>query len=289
MKYALYTISIVTAIALQSCTPEPLDIELDTVEPKLVVSSQVIPNQVMIVTLSKSFSALAFSEEEEGDSVPTDLLNQILVSNATVTITYLGITDTLYGIPTVPGLYVSLQTPQFDHVEYTLEAFDPATGMSISSTASMLPFVGFDTVSTSSGTTSNLDWVDVHYEFTDPPNEDNWYMVNYYLQTNDSLQVGSPFTSGNEIPTVTQLLSDQFFENSVYSDTYRLYDLDSDTILVSVSNISKEYFDFLTLRERSTNFFTDLSKEPLNYPTNIDGGYGFFTTHHPDIEVEIID
>ena len=70
--------------SLWGCLPEPLDVKgLPVVKPQIVVSTQIIPDQSVIVLLTKTFGALDASD----DSDPEALLDQIAVNDATVTIT----------------------------------------------------------------------------------------------------------------------------------------------------------------------------------------------------------
>jgi hypothetical protein len=59
----------------------------------------------------------------------------------------------------------------------------------------------------------------------------------------------------------------------------------SDTIGVSVSNISQGYYEFLDLYGRAGSPLTQITGEPIDYPTNVTNGYGYFTTHVPDLHV----
>ena len=77
VKYFLFVFSIVIS-ALFSCRPKPIDIGVKPGDVKLVVFTQVIPNNVMIVTLTRSFSPLS------GNT--SDNLSSLLVSGATVQI-----------------------------------------------------------------------------------------------------------------------------------------------------------------------------------------------------------
>ncbi len=284
----MLTITAIFTLLLMACTPKPLDIQLDDVAPKLVVASQVIPNQIMIVTLSKSFSALEFSQDDS-DSIPDELLDQLLVTDGTVTISYLGQTDTLYMV--VPGLYASITTPQYDNIDYTLEAYDPYTGLSVTSTTRMLPFVAFDTVYLSRETVGGFETIRVDYALNDPTG-DNWYMINFYSGYNDPNDLSSPFQENNDGLAETELLSDQTFGSSYHTGHYHLFDVDEeeiDTLFITLSNISEEYYDYLALRERGGNLFSQVVSEPINYPSNVVGGYGFFNTHHPNIHIFDLD
>jgi len=269
-------------VALTSCQPKPLKVDLEQAETKLVISSQLIPNSVMIVTVSKSFAAL--DQTNEKDTTGNDLLNQILVSNAQVTITYEGIEEPLFAIPNLNGFYASINVPQKLNVEYKLKVYDPETNLQITSTETMLKQIPFDSVSASKGIDTSSNNVLLEYSFTDPADKINYYMVNIYATSKDTSQVNSPFEK-NTAEQVTILLSDVAFNGEKFEGERTLYNWTTDTIVSSLSNISEGYFNYLSARKRGGNMISSLMGEPINYPTNIVGGYGFFTTHFPDIRI----
>jgi len=115
---------------------------------------------------------------------------------------------------------------------------------------------------------------------------DNWYMINIYAQGEvmpGGLDINSFFQSSGNVLRKTELLSDLTFENNVFEGNIELPDVNpQDSIVVTLSNINEKYFEYLQIRQNSTNFFTEITKEPVSLPTNIEGGLGFFNTHFPD-------
>jgi hypothetical protein len=274
MKNLLLIIS--ATYLLFSCTPKPIDIDLEALQPKLVIGSQVVPNQVMIITVSKSFSALDNSSDEA-------LLNSLLVANANVWVTYSGHTDVLFSDPNSPGVYASISTPLTTDTEYTLNVYDPQTGESITSTSTMLAPISFISVIADSGINGTISYIDVTVNIADLASENNYYMVNLY--SSDALQnpeESSIFDFQSTIPATTFLIADLEYGNgNAITKTHRLYDWNTDTIFASLSNISREYYDFLVAKERSGNTEDQLLSEPTNFPSNVQGGYGYFNTHYP--------
>lgn len=274
---------LVLFLLLSACLPKPIDIDIEPYQPKLVVSSQIIPGRVMIVALTKSFSAL--SNSTEADTVPATFLDSILVSDAIVTVNYLGNTDTLFMI--TPGIYASINTLQYSYGVYTLSAKDPASGLEITATSTLLPKVDFDTaypvITRAVGDTS----IKVKFEFDDLP-EKNWYAINYYVKRNGTgIDINSIFSAGsNKVLTELELLSDLTFSDSHYTGETTLSGIGfTDTIAVSIANISEGYFEFLTAYKRAGGLFNQLTGEPVNYTSNVIGGHGYFNTHYPDIRV----
>ena len=64
---------------------------------------------------------------------------------------------------------------------------------------------------------------------------------------------------------------------------------EGDTIAVYLSNINKDYYDFIQLRLDNRFSLVEFISEPLNYPTNVQGGRGYFNLYVPDIRFLILD
>ena len=287
MKNSHFLIGLIGSglILLTACEPDPIDIAIDTPQPKLVVSSQIIPNQIMIVSLTKSFSAL--SSETKSDSVSDDFLADVFVKDAFVTVSYFGQTDTLTML--TAGIYASISTLLYDYGFYTLKALDPATGLEVSATSTILPQVKFDTIYPA---ISDDSIVTMKFGFSDIPGEENYYVINYYKKVSDAtgggFDINSYFSIGsNKLLAYFELLNDKTIENHQYSkETVFSSEVGaSDTIAVTLSNISKGYYDFLSAYKKSGTIFNQITGEPINYPTNVVGGYGYFNTHYPDVRI----
>lgn len=277
-----------------SCETEPLGIEVEQVQPQIVVASQVIPDQFMAVGLTRSFGALDIDTEK--DTVTSDFLSRIVVDSAIVTISYLGLVDTLFML--VDGIYVSLNTLQYPNEQYSLDVLDLSDSTRVFATTEMLPFVGFDSVEVVVDRSGQDTTVTIQYQFTDPPGE-NWYMLNYYrkygrnsidslpIDTTDlpaNFDINSYFDLGSNLLVETQLLTDKTFGSArVTGSASPLNIRPTDSIAVALSNISEEYYDFLHLRNQSQDWYSTIFNEPVHYPTNVINGLGYFNTHYPDV------
>jgi hypothetical protein len=272
--------------ALRSCVPPPIDIDyISPHEPRLTIASQIIPSQVMVVAVTRSFTVLDGASEQ--DTIPQSFLDSILVEHALVVVKYMGHHDTLTKI--APGLYASLTVLQFNYGTYELYVRDSMTGLEATATSVLLPLVPFDTITPVVTKTPADTTVKAKYEFTDPADVPNWYVVNFFVKKNSSNSAGldmySYFNSGNQ-NTFFELISDKTFNGTLYSAETELENVTaSDTIAVTVSNISEGYFEFLTAFKRSGSLMNQLTGEPINYPTNVKGGYGYFNTHYPDVRI----
>ena len=263
-------------IGMISCTPEPLDISVPQADPKLVVYSQALPDQALIVTLSKSFSALSTPNEIEDstrqDSINNIFLNQFLVDNATVSISGADYNDTLDRL--AKGVYVAPLFPFSPGNSYELKAFDPVTGFSISSFATTLPVVEFDSVSAKRETNDDSLDVTITYKVNDPAG-DNYYLVNVYT---DSIPDNNFFNFTGESNTNSIAFSDREFPPGEVEREDEFTLTMTDTLVITLTNISQDYFDFIKARERSGNSFLS---EPISFPSNVTNGLGYFNLHFP--------
>lgn len=272
LKYSY--IILLTMTALFSCRPKSIDLEVQSAEPKLVAFTQVIPDNIMIVTLTKSFSAL--------DNPETSMAN-ILVSGATVKITSNNVTYDFYELN--PGVYASYSVAAFE-VGQTFDLFAAANGDTITSTSSMLEKATFSSITPSVEKLAMDTNIFLDFSFNDFPNIPNWYLINVYKKapnTGQTFDVSSLFNNGSNYLIKSMLVSDKEF-NGTYQRNLELENTKwNDSIVVTLSNISEKYFDFLGYSMGNGGVFSQMNIEPLNYPTNIVNGYGFFNTNIPDV------
>jgi hypothetical protein len=269
MKYVV----LIALLFTIGCTPNPIPITLDEVDPMPVVWSQAIPNSTTLIYMGRTFSALSY---QEGDSTNTDsLLQQLLVPQAIVTLSNGLETDTLFKI--TDGLFATLTMELIPGNTYYLQALDLTHNQSVSSAAMMMPVVAIDSVNWNAIDTSTYE---IEVRFTDPPGS-NWYALHFYSTFEDPLEVQDPFAANNI--TETALLSDLELNSANALIVKELDFITSDTVFVSLNNISEEYYNYLSQRQRGGTIYNQLVQEPINYITNINGGYGFFSLHTPSV------
>ena len=282
MKTIAYFFALIAAaFALTSCEPNPIDIELPAPPAKLVISSQVIPDNYLAVSVSRSFSSLKGDQNTvEKDSA---FLVGLMVEHALVVVTYDGINDTLIHLGN--GVYGSERIIQQPHHSYQLYVKDSASGLSCSSNSIMLPQVTFDTVYPVIERTAAGTSVYMEYEFTDPASSGNFYAVSLHPKPKETTYEVNNLVKFTNKNSNTTLLSDVQMAERKYKGRWKLNVGAQDTIVFSLSNVSEGYYKFLTAYERSNSFFNQATGEPINYPSNIVNGYGFFNTHNPDFRV----
>ena len=280
IKYIFGLISIV--LMLVKCQPDPLDIILQEYEPSLVVASQVLPGKIMFIGLTRSFTVLSDAGSKGyGDS---STFANLLVDSAFVSIEHGGQVDTLFKIS--PGLFASPTPLDNPGTNYTLKVTDYLLNKSATASAEMLANVKFDTVYPVVINNLNDTIVTIHAELINNPNDNNFYMVNVYSREilKNGLDLNSFFNNGeNKIQSTVLYKGADLKKIDFKIDIELELAGPGDSVAVALSNISEDYYDFLKKREKGRDVFTELTNEPINYPSNVKGGLGFFNTHFPDV------
>ena len=283
MKSIKYIFGLIcTVLIFAKCQPDPLDITLQDYEPSLVVASQVLPGKIMFIGLTRSFTVLSSAGSKGfGDS---STFANVLVDSAFVSIEHSGQFDTLFKV--APGLFASPSPLDNPGENYTLKVTDYLLNKSVTASAEMLPNVKFDTVYPV--IINNIDdtIVTIHAELIDYPNGDNFYMINVYSREilENGLDLNSFFDNGENKIQSTVLYKGPELEKIDFKIDIELELAGvTDSIAVALSSISESYYEFLKKREKGGNVFTELTNEPINYPSNVKGGFGFFNTHFPDV------
>ena len=263
------------AFCLGACIPEPLDVKnVPILNPRIVVSSQVVPGQSIAILLTKSIGALEAGRSTDAQT----LLNEIVINDASVTISYQGKTDTLQFIST--GVYGSVSTPLIAGEEYRLKVSSPSMGTASASTF-MESQVKFESVNARLYLTGDDSLAKVDYTFKDAPGK-NWYMIDVqrFRSRQDLTKLLNP-------RMFIKILADESFDGLSYHDSltipFRRFS-EGDTVAVFLANISEEYYRYLSVSLDNRNRVS-LVSEPLNLPTNVQNGYGYFNMHFPDVRV----
>ena len=269
------------ALALWACTPKPLKIDLVQAPVKLAISTQIVPGQAIIVTVSKSFSAL-----QQTDS--NSLLSQFLVEHARVILTANGTDFKLTKI--APGIYGNLIGPNAPGTVFNLAVYDSTTGLSITSQTKY-----YETVSIDSLWFDRIILVDdtnyfANIRFVDPAGQ-NHYMINTYKNSDAFTRIdGSDILFDGNNGVRTTPVSDAIFTQALHTERVPLFNYKKgDTLTVTLSNISPDYYKYLVERNRARrNGLGTALGEPVTLTTNIVGGYSFFTAIIPNIRRKVI-
>lgn len=264
-----------------SCLPEPLDVKvIPVIEPEIVVSSQIIPDQTLLILLTRTFGALDASD----DSDPQELISLIAVNDAVVTIEGPHGRDTLNFLGN--GIYGGVMIPFEVDEEYQLRVNSAGLGEVHAKTRvkKKIDFAQIEAELFSNGYDDTL--AQITYTFRDP-SESNWYMINVQeVEQEDFIEnILNP-------RAYTVLIPDDEFNGESYGERFRVFPRDyepGDTIAVSLANISEAYYQFMKLRIDNRFSFVEFISEPVNYPSNVAGGKGYFNLYVPDVRFFVFD
>lgn len=269
----------IIALAVAACLPEPLPVgDIPTLQPKIVVSSQIVPEQGLVVLITKSIGAL----DAGRDSDPEALLAQIVINNAKVTLQSNDQIDTLVNLG--DGLYGGLTFDLAAGATYTLHVVTDSLG-EVTASSQVKQQVPFQSANASVYSNGYDSLASIDYSLNDPTGK-NYYMVNVqrFSRTQDVNSLLSP-------RIFTRLTEDTNFEGKYFQEEFKVFFQDysvGDTVAVFLSNINKDYYDFMKLRNDNRYNLADFASEPINYPTNVEGGYGFFNLYVPDVRLFVL-
>lgn len=265
---------------LGGCIPDPLDVDnVPSLQPKIVIGSQVIPGQGLMIYVTRSIGAL----EASWGSELAPLLQQIAIDDALVTLSYDDRVDTL--INQAFGVYVGASDAVVAGKSYTLRVKSPQWG-EVQATALAPQQVFFQSVESSLYLTGYDSLARIRYSLLDPP-EPNWYMINV-----QKISATTPVDRYLNPRVFTRLVQDTAFNGQQFQEEFNVIFqnyTEGDSVLVTMSNISPEYFHYLWLRNDSRYSLAGFASEPLNFPTNVQGGYGYFNLHIPDVRVFVLE
>ena len=273
---------IIALFLLLSCRPKPLDIKLDTYEPEIVVASQIVPNYLMMVGLTRSFTVLSNAGyDSNGDA---EIFSNLLIDSALVTVMSESGIDTLYMVS--PGLFASLNKLEKTGGSYFLRVVDYDLNKVAEAISTMKENVPFDEVIPSLNIEDGDTTIDIYLKFKDIPNQSNFYVLSVYSRNSNKggLDVNDFFKNGSNNIEYQELIDDNDQNGNMLMRSFNLSSVSTDdSLMVSLSNISEGYFRFLDSRVRSGNPLSDITNEPVNYPSNVNNGLGYFNTHYPSI------
>lgn len=293
MKVLAY--SILLLVIATSCLPEPIDIDVKQAESKSVVSTQVLPGNGMALWLTKSFSAL--SNGNNGDISSQDL-SKYLISDAKVSISYNNQKVELVSL--IGGLYGSNQIEQIPGISYELQIEEPNGGKTLKATTQVLPLVNLDSATVKFELMEEFGDDDykltTNFKLNDPAGK-NYYMYSIIVnpvtelveEINGEGSGQNPIGLTNLNNVLAKHAKTWVFEDNSENDgkeitgEYSLFFGDfeqGDTVVAALSNISEDYYKFLFAQERAEQSVQFIS-EPVSYPSNIEGGLGYFALHYP--------
>jgi hypothetical protein len=246
--------------------------------PKIVITPLFNSEDELGVLVTRSFSSLASMQENQ-----FDLLYGARVNGAKAIIEHNGMRHELLSFSPI---YLSGEITFSPYSEYTLTVTDTLNGETVKATTMMLPQVNLDTLMLTVSRQYNDTALNLKIRI-----HDDGIVKKYYLTT---FKLNQEITKDKSSKSsIKKSLYDQIeiFDNSstkdgklVYEKTFRQNQVEfgsRDSVIVEVSEVSKAYYDYLTIYKKTGSFLNQLTGEPINFPTNVKGGAGFFFLVYP--------
>ena len=264
---------------LYSCQPKPLEIEVTQSPATLTVSAAAPDNHTVLVSACYSFnSLLSLTDTATGG---TAIPENILLKDAVITLTG-NHTDTLTKV--VSGVYGKSDLTLENGRRYTLNIYDLAEGKTTTATttyhlppevASITPVVRRKYADTT---------IDLNIQFSSVASE-HFYFISYHSSVSARAVSNSPQAVAASLASfsakqLTLFTAAQLNETGLRCSIPMTCKA-SDTLLVHIGEIDRDYYDYLTAYKKSGSFINQLSGEPINLPTNVLKGLGFFALSQP--------
>ncbi|MFV1882959.1 MAG: DUF4249 family protein [Balneola sp.] len=282
----------ISSLIFTSCSIESLPISVEPAEEQIAVASLIGPEETFFVVLSRSFSALS---AEDVNDLTNGAIDRLFLDRALVTLEYEGVTDTLEKVFDINGLYgTELQTFE-DFQMLSLSVFDSSTSETISAQSMLLPQIEIDSVTVTRDPDGFDDSAILTYNIIDRP-EDNFFVVQaYQLTDSDTSSSGSTqngfFFNNDTFLIYEELVTDLGVSEDgvIRKEEFISFSSPVDSALVVITNISEGYYRFLEARRRSGGVISSLANEPVNHPTNVENGVGYFSAHRPWATLVIVE
>ncbi|MFY8020942.1 MAG: DUF4249 family protein [Bacteroidia bacterium] len=269
---------------LLACKPEALDVKMPKAPEQPSIASQYGIDGILGLVLSKSFDAGKQLYTADSNGIQYD--STLLLSGAIIQIKGGGQTFTLEELE--PGIYASSSANLIDGENYQLDVMC-ADGKTLQASSIKQSKVSFNELSAT--LSANNKNVLVKFSFNDLPGTDNYYVVNY-ISGNQTQQVPDkpdPEYIAKRIleqNATYDLIDESLFKAGVYKGEKTINrPSNSDTIAVALTHISKGYYQYLQAQKKAGTLFNQIRAEVVNFPSNIQNGYGYFELNEPDFHL----
>jgi hypothetical protein len=269
---------------LLSCKPEALDVKMPRTSEKPSVAAQYGIDGTMALVLSKSFDAGKQIYTADSNGISYD--SSLLLSAAQVEITGDGKLISFYELD--PGIYASTTAFFNDGSYYDLKILT-ADGKSIQAQSRKMEKVNFEEIKLSY--LDNNKSIKINFSFNDISNPGSYYVVNY-ISGNKQTQIPDKPDPEYIAKRILEqnasydLIDETQFKNGIYNGEKTITrPSESDTIAVALTHISKGYYHYLQAQKKAGTLFNQIRAEVINFPSNVQNGYGYFELNEPDFRI----
>ncbi|OSZ79172.1 hypothetical protein CAP35_13230 [Chitinophagaceae bacterium IBVUCB1] len=285
MKINKIIFLLLTSASLFSCRkPKPLDIAIPQRKDEIVLSSMLTDGNTLLVAAGYSVEAISnINEETANTTVPKNML----IDSGLVTLTPAGGGEAITLTKVSAGMYGSRNMALQPGQRYTLRVTDLRKGLQATATTTLMPqpsacMVAPAYQSTTAGDTLYKLQIDIPDTYRGAQ-----YFVSYTTsrQLRQNVKLFSQTASQNlsaltnfEPKQIELLQSDN---DGQLSRSISVRVSPRDTLIVQVARIDDGYYKYLQAYKRTGYLINQLTGEPINLPTNIEKGHGYFSLAKP--------
>ena len=252
----------------------------------MVISSNVVNENLIIVSAGYSNRSTASLATGTTDSLPVEML----IDSAIITINAANEAPVrLHKLS--PGIFSTSGITLKPDTEYLLTVTDCKKGLVATATATYAANINPISISANQvgPDTDSLLRINV---FIDEITTRDYYFVSYstIAQLRKAAGALKYNVSNKDLSALVSFESKriQLFDNSMARQNKLEGSLTTkagkgDTLLVQVAKVDKAYYDYLAAYKRTGYFINQLSGEPINLPSNINNGYGYFALYRPKV------
>lgn len=221
-----------------------------------------------------------------------DEFNLPIVDDALVTITYMGVTDTLQYVPFVATstdtirFYFGFRSMQENNPNEPFDLYiQDGEGREVTARTFLPTFVPIDTVEWEFNSRAEAF---VQTTFQDPQDQENFYRAVILKKDNVGV-AGSPGDSVSLDQTqVAFQFGDDFTTDGEVTVGTNFDYVEGDTVTTFIYQIDESYYNFLETVDAAEQANFSPFAQPTNIQTNIEGGMGIFTAFDYDKRTVII-
>jgi hypothetical protein len=276
------------SIVMVSCRPKPIDIDIPQSKKAVTISSIAYDQHSAYISASYSISSmLAHGDTSMNfvDKMPADML----IDSALVLLTNENSTDTLYKIK--PGVFGSRNLDLKYGQKYTLVLHDYKERTTVNAITTFLPKPVIKDISIQLSENATDTLTSIRVSIADATSESK-YFVSYsttrQLREGSKGEVKDLSAAHSFEPKRLQLFSGADADNGVLTKSFTCKAHKSDTLIVHVGNIDNAHYKYLEVYKKTGYLINQLSGEPINLPTNINTGFGYFSLHQLTSKVLVV-
>lgn len=275
---------LLTTAALYSCRkPKPLNIDIPQQKDQPVVASTMPDDRTLLISAGYSLDAITNMEDSTSNSrIPKSML----IDSGMVSISEAG--GAAHNLVKVSaGMYATRDLTLKEGSTYTLQIADYRKGVTATATTTYMPQPTRGQVAPAYVGERNGDTL-FKLKVTIPDAQQGGHYFMSYTTTRQVRQNVKLLTQSPSQNTAAlsgfEAKQLEMIESNTTGELTKEYTLNlspKDTLIVQVARIDAGYFKYLQTYKRTGYLINQLTGEPINLPTNIQTGYGYFAIYKP--------